>query len=82
MKIVAVTKETGFTDQRTIGNVIRKLKGLGDILFYCSPCTGGSAWQKLNMDVAKCKGWESTIVRLIDHWDLHWRLWESFEKGG
>ena len=20
------------------------------------------------------------IVRLIDHWDLHWRLWGSFEK--
>ena len=19
-------------------------------------------------------------MRLIDHWDLHWRLWESFEK--
>ena len=74
MKIVDVTKETDFTDQRTVNDVIR------DIFFSCSPCTGGSAWQKLNLDLAKRKGWESTIVRLIDHWDLHWTLWGSFEK--
>ena len=82
MKIVDITQETYFTNQCTVNGVIRKLKGLGDILCYCSPCTGGSAWQKLNLDLAKRKGWESTIVRLIDHWDLHWRLWGSFEKGG
>ena len=80
MKIVAVTKETDFTDQRTVGDVIRKLKGLGDTCFYCSPCAGGSAWQKLNLVLAKRKGWESTSVRLIDHWDLRRRLWASFEK--
>ena len=80
MKVVDVTKETFCTNQCTVNNVIRKLKGLGDIFLYCSPCTGGSAWQKLNLDLAKRKGWESTIVRLIDHWDLHWRLWGSFEK--
>ena len=46
MKIIEVTQETDFTDQRTVNDVIRKLKGPGDVFFYCSPCTGGSAWQK------------------------------------
>ena len=36
--------------------------------------------RRLNLDLAKRKGWESTIVRLIDHWDLHWTLWGSLEK--
>ena len=44
MKVVDVTKETFCTNQCTVNNVIRKLKGLGDIFLYCSPCTGGSAW--------------------------------------
>ena len=29
MKIVDVTKETDFTDQRTVGDIIRKLRGFG-----------------------------------------------------
>ena len=29
---------------------------------------------------ANRKGWESTIVRLISHWDLRWRLWEVSKK--
>ena len=71
MKIVDVTKETDFTDQRTVGDIIRKLKGPADIFLYCSPCTGGSTWHRLNLDHATRNGWESTIVRLIDHCDLH-----------
>ena len=55
MQIVDVTTETDFTDQRTVNDAIRKLKGPGDILFYCSPCTGGSAWQKLNLGPRQTK---------------------------
>ena len=60
--------------------VIKKIKGLGDIFFYCSPCTGGSTWQRLNLELAKRKDWNNTIVKLIDHWDLHWKRWERFEQ--
>ena len=60
--------------------IIRNIKGKGDIFLYCSPCTGGSTWQRLNLELAKRKGWNSNIVKLIDHWDLHWNLWESFEQ--
>ena len=80
MRIVDMTKETDFTDQRTVNDIICKLRGPGDILFYCSPCTGGSTWQRLKLDLAKRNGWESTIVILIDDWVLHWRLWEIFEN--
>ena len=32
------------------------------------------------MELAKRKNWEDTIVKLIDHWDLHWKVWEHFEQ--
>jgi len=34
----------------------------------------------LNPELAKRKGWNNTIVKLINHCDLHWKLWESFEQ--
>ena len=80
MKITDITKEDDFTNVNTVKYVIRKIKFPGDIFFYCSPCTGGSTWQRLNLELAKRKGWNNTIVKLIDHWDLHRKLWESFEQ--
>ena len=38
----------------------------------------GSPWQHLNIHLAAKRGWQSTVVRLMDHWDLHWRLWSGF----
>ena len=73
-------KEDDFTKANTVKGVIKHIRGSGDIFFYCSPCTGGSTWQRLNLELAKRKGWNNTIVKIIDHWDLHWRLWESFEQ--
>ena len=61
-------------------DIIRKLRGPGDVLFYSSPCTGGSTWQRLNLALAKRKHWDNTIVRIIYHRDLHWKLWERFEQ--
>ena len=80
MKIVDIMKEDDFTNANTVKGVIRQIRGPGDIFFYCSPCTGGSTWQRLNLELAKRKGWNNTIVKIIDHWDLHWRLWDSFEQ--
>ncbi|MFM7988736.1 MAG: hypothetical protein ACKPKO_56425 [Candidatus Fonsibacter sp.] len=77
--IIDVTKESDFTDKRTVDSVIKSIRGAGDVFFYCSPCTGGSSWQNLNMELAKRRGWKHTIVNLIGHWDLDWRLWQSFE---
>ena len=80
MKAIDIKKERDFTDKNTANDIMRNIKGLGDVLFYCSSCTGGSTWQRLNLELARRKCWESMIVRLIDHWDLHWRLWEDFEN--
>ena len=30
--------------------------------------------------MARRKGWKHTVVKLIGHWDLHWRLWKGFER--
>ena len=45
---VDVTQEKDCTNKSTAVGIIRKLKGPGDVCFYCSPCTGGSSWQRLN----------------------------------
>ena len=60
--------------------IIQSIKGRGDVFFYCSPCTGGSTWQRLNLELDKRTGWEKTIVNLIDNWDFHWKLWERVEQ--
>ena len=45
VNITDITKAEDFTNVSTVKYVIKKIKGPGDILFYCSPCTGGSTWQ-------------------------------------
>ena len=53
---------------------------LGDVFFYVSLCAGGSSWHRLNLEVANREGSHDTIVRIIDHWALRWRLWANFDK--
>ena len=77
--ILDITKEPDFTRKRTIDDVICSIRGVGDVFFYGSPCTGGSSWQNLNIELAGRKEWQQTIVNLIGHWDVHRRLWQGFE---
>ena len=74
MKVIDKSKEREFTDKSTADDIMRSIKGLGDVFFDCCPCAGGSTWQRLDLELAKRNGWENAIIRLIDHWDLHWRL--------
>ena len=68
MKITDITKEDGFTNVSTVKAIIKKIKGPGDIFFYCSPCIGGSTWQRLNLELAKRKGWNNTILKTHQPW--------------
>ncbi|MFM7981845.1 MAG: hypothetical protein ACKPKO_21255, partial [Candidatus Fonsibacter sp.] len=77
---VDITAESDFTNESTVDRVIKSIRTSANVFFYCSPCTGGSSWQKLNLDLARRKGWKHTVVKLIGHWDLHWRLWTGFER--
>ena len=79
MNFMDTTEEHDFCRPNTVDIVIKKIRCVGDVFFYCSPCTGGSSLQRLNLEVAKREGRHDTIVKIIDHWDLRWRLWESFE---
>ena len=67
-------------DPKTVEGIFRRLKGPGYVVFYWSPCTGESAWQRLNLELAKRRNCENTIVKLIDRWDFHWKLWNRFEQ--
>ena len=59
MKIIDIMKEDDFTKASTAKGVIKHIRGPGDIFFYSSPCTGGSIWQRLNLELANRKGWNN-----------------------
>ena len=77
--MIDVTREDDFTSQDGLNKVISNIKGPDDVFFYCSPCTGGTALTRMNIHRANVNGWWQTLVNLIGHWDLHWRLWDHFE---
>ena len=60
MTIYDVTKEQDFVDPKTVDGIIRRLKGPGHVFFYCSLCTVGSTWQRLNLELANEKIGEDT----------------------
>ena len=35
-------------------------------------------WNTLNLYKAVKDGWHGTVINIIGHWDLHWRLWANF----
>ena len=74
-----IPQEEDFRCGDTVRRVISAMNGPGDLFVYCSPCCGGSPWQRLNLHLAVKKGWQSTMIRLLGHWDLHWRLWSGFK---
>ena len=76
--IIDVTAADDFTKGSTVRDVIRSIRTAADVFFYCSLCTGGSSWQRLNLELARKKGWKHTVVNMIGHWDLHWLLWTGF----
>eukprot|EP00969_Alexandrium_andersonii_P284177 12563697-Alexandrium_andersonii.AAC.1 len=54
--------------------------GAGDVFLYSSPCACGSTWQKINQANARRTRNMSHMRRLVDHYDLHWKLWVGFER--
>ena len=74
-KLHDIPKEQDFTDPKKVQNIIRRLRGLGEdfILLFAL------RW-RVNLATLKLGVGENTIVTHIDHWDLHWKLWERFEQ--
>ena len=74
--MVDITKEDDFTAAAGIDRAIQNIKGPRDSLFFSSPCTGGSPWQRINL----LRGGDRMLVRLKGHWKLFKQLRASFEK--
>ena len=70
-KFVDITKEDDFTTDKGFMKTISHVQGPQDTLFFCSPCTGGSAWNRFNEAKAKEKGWTQTLIKIEGHWKLH-----------
>ena len=78
--IVDITKEDDFTRPKTVDRVLLKIEGPRDVCYYSSPCTGGSAWQNLNLKKSLAAGCVRIVYKLAAHFDLHWKLWAGFER--
>eukprot|EP00974_Lingulodinium_polyedra_P090792 8805288-Lingulodinium_polyedra.AAC.1 len=48
MKVANVTLQHDFCEADTANRIRDIIRGPGDVLFYCSPCTGGSQLQHAN----------------------------------
>ena len=78
LRFLNITKEVDFLTKQALQRVLSSITGPGDMFFYCSPCTGGSMWQNFNLVKALLRGSYATVLKIADHWDLHWRLWAHF----
>ena len=67
VRFIDVTKEDDFASGSTLNKVLANLRGPGDMFFYCSPCTGGSAWQHINLAKAVTNRWHHSMLRLLHH---------------
>ena len=77
---VDITAADDFTSDAGFAKAKAAITGPESTFFYCSPCTGGSAWQRLNLAKAIAKGRWSTVLKILEHRELHWALWARFEE--
>ena len=78
-EVLDVTKEVDFTSPSTVKRIKAQITSPGDAFYYSSPCTGGSVWQNLNLRKSLAAGCDRMVLKLVSHFDLHWRLWSGFE---
>ena len=80
VNVVEITQEEDFRIDKTVVDVIALFHGPGDMFFLLLSMLWGLPWQRLNTNLVAKRGWQSAMVKLLDHWDLHWRLWLVFTK--
>eukprot|EP00974_Lingulodinium_polyedra_P010826 1042267-Lingulodinium_polyedra.AAC.1 len=78
MLVRNITEQHDFTTVDARDNVCNTVSQPGDVVFYSSPCTGGSPRQRMNAARASRNGCSRFCVRLAGHLTLHKRLWKNF----
>ena len=73
-EVIPITEKIDFGSAEGIQHAISNIKGPKDWLWYSSPCTGGSLWQRINV----LKG-GATEIKIRYHCKLMKRLWKAFE---
>ena len=73
-RVVPITKDDDFASDSGMRKCIEHLKSAADTLWFSAPCTGGSAWQYINL-----KRGPSTVAKIKLHWRLFKWLWAAFE---
>ena len=64
---VDVTANDEFTPEVGFRKAKQAITGPTSTLFYCSPCRGGSAWQRLNLARAIARGEWAAVLRMQRH---------------
>eukprot|EP00974_Lingulodinium_polyedra_P014791 1431104-Lingulodinium_polyedra.AAC.1 len=68
MRVVNVAQEHGFCRQETVKSIREFIRGPNDVLFYSSPCTGGSSLQRVNRSMYSDGGNLHTSRNEDDTW--------------
>ena len=72
--VIKITESDDFTSPKGRSKALLNLKTSADALWFSSPCTGGSSWQRVN----RAKGQQT--ANLIDgYWKEFRKLWTAFE---
>ena len=71
--MVCITKEDDFRKDETVARVVSLLRTSRDAVWFSCPCTGGSAWQRVNAIKS-----QQTRDKIQAHWKLFRQLWRSF----
>lgn len=73
MNVVTITEDDDATSSYGKNKVKACLRSDLDCAFFARPCTGGSAWNRLNRTISN-----KAAAQVKQHQRLYWKLWEHF----
>ena len=73
MNIVTITEDDDACSAYGINKVKACVRSSLDCVFFAGPCTGGSAWNRLNRTVSI-----KAEMQIEKHQELYWSLWNCF----
>ena len=73
MNVVTITEDDDATSAYGKSKVKACIRSELDCVFFAGPCTGGSAWNRLNRTISN-----KAAKQIKQHQQLCWQLWEHF----
>ena len=73
MNVVTITEDDDATSPYGNSKVKACARSELDCVFFAGPCTGGSAWDRLNRTISN-----KAAMQIKQHQQLYWKFGENF----